>query len=385
MNSILIFRTHLLRPSETFIRSQAEAMSRFQPYFVGWRKVNGLQVPSDSCWVANTGGLLGRIQEFRFRFRGPGSSCLSSLRKTRPRLVHAHFGPDACEAMPLASQLGLPLVVTFHGYDATVDDVGLQRGRFGSKFVGLRPQLQAQGALFIAVSEFIRKRLLKLGFPRERIVVHYIGVDTEAFRPNESVERLPVVLFVARLVEKKGCSFLLKAMALVRVVVPNVELVIIGDGPESQQLKREADTLLPGVQFLGAQPPHVVKQWMQRAAVFCVPSITATNGDSEGFGLVFAEAQACGTPVVSFSSGGIPEAVAHGEAGFLACEGDSRMLADYILLLLTNKELWREFSQSGRRRMLTYFDLKKQTARLEEIYDRVIASAPDRDPCEGRE
>jgi glycosyltransferase involved in cell wall biosynthesis len=61
------------------------------------------------------------------------------------------------------------------------------------------------------------------------------------------------------------------------------------------------------------------------------------------------------------------------------------MLADYILLLLTNKELWREFSQSGRRRMLTYFDLKKQTARLEEIYDRVIASAPDRDPCEGRE
>jgi glycosyltransferase involved in cell wall biosynthesis len=159
--------------------------------------------------------------------------------------------------------------------------------------VGLRPQLQAQGALFIAVSEFIRKRLLKLGFPRERIVVHYIGVDTEAFRPNESVERLPVVLFVARLVEKKGCSFLLKAMALVRVVVPNVELVIIGDGPESQQLKREADTLLPGVQFLGAQPPHVVKQWMQRAAVFCVPSITATNGDSEGFGLVFAEAQAC--------------------------------------------------------------------------------------------
>ena len=66
MNSVLIFRTHLLRPSETFIRGQAAAMRRFNPFFVGWKRVSGLDLPSNSSWVANEGGLSGRLREFNF-------------------------------------------------------------------------------------------------------------------------------------------------------------------------------------------------------------------------------------------------------------------------------------------------------------------------------
>jgi len=118
-----------------------------------------------------------------------------------------------------------------------------------------------------------------------------------------------------------------------------------------------------------------VRLWMQQAKIFCVPSITAKSGDSEGFGLVFAEAQAMGLPVVSFASGGIPEAIAHGETGFLAAEQDSEKLVAYILSLLEDQELWQKFSQKGQERVRTLFNLHHQTRALESIYlNKVLQS-----------
>jgi len=96
----------------------------------------------------------------------------------------------------------------------------------------------------------------------------------------------------------------------------------------------------------------------------------------EGFGMVFAEAQAMGLPVVSFSSGGIPEAVADGETGLLATESDSKRLAACILRLLEDEELWQRFSQKGQERVRTIFNLKEQTRALESIYEhRVLGKA----------
>lgn len=378
MTTALIFRTELLARSETFIRSQAEALRTYRPFYVGWRRVNGLEISTDASWAANEGGLAGRFREGSFRLFGPNRGCVSLLRTLSPGFVHAHFGLDACAAMLLAKRLGVPLVVTFHGYDVTVEDGTMRQWRTGRKFLAQRSELASTGALFIAVSEFIRRRLLELGFPEDRIVVHYIGVDTKKFSAPENNLREPVVLFVARLVEKKGCSFLLRAMVQVKGRFPSARLVVIGDGPERNSLEKQAFQILPDAEFLGPQPPEVVRSWMTRASVFCVPSVTANNGDTEGFGIVFAEAQACGTPVVSFSTGGIPEAVAHGETGFLALEFDWQMLAAYIFLLLSNRDLWMRFSTAGRLRVETLFDLHRQTALLEDLYDQVSS------PCVSR-
>lgn len=89
--------------------------------------------------------------------------------------------------------------------------------------------------------------------------------------------------------------------------------------------------------------------------------------------MVFAEAQAMGLPVVSYASGGIPEAVAHGETGLLAPEGDHEMLANHLLELFRNTEMWNSFSRDGRQRVERHFDLKRQTAALEQIYSEVSA------------
>jgi glycosyltransferase involved in cell wall biosynthesis len=374
MPTALVFRTRLLPYSETFIRSQADAMKRYRPFYVGFRKVGGFSVPAKSSWIANDGGVAGLLRELRIRWLGPHHGDGRQLGALRPAVLHAHFGPDACEALPWASMLNIPLIATFHGYDATLSDKGFQRTRDGRSYLRKREKLNSQATQFIAVSEFIRGKLVERGLPAERIAVHYIGVDVDRFERTEFEVRRRQVLFTGRLVKKKGCSHLIDAMAIVQAQFPDVELVVIGDGDQREDLEKKASRSLQKYRFLGAQSPMVVMEEMQTSLVFCVPSVTAPDGDAEGFGIVFAEAQACGLPVVSFASGGIPEAVGHGESGFLAPEGDWRQLADYICSLIRNRELWEQFSQAGRKRVETQFDLRRQTMRLEQLYERVTTN-----------
>jgi glycosyltransferase involved in cell wall biosynthesis len=135
-------------------------------------------------------------------------------------------------------------------------------------------------------------------------------------------------------------------------------------------------SLLPGHHlFLGAQPTSVVHSWLRRAKVFSVPSVTAANGDAEGLGMVFCEAQAMGVPVVSFASGGISEAVLHESTGYLMPERDERRLAEKISLLLQDQALWSKMSLRGREHMAGKFDLTAQTGILEARFDEVIAAA----------
>ena len=214
------------------------------------------------------------------------------------------------------------------------------------------------------------------GFASEKIALHYTGIDTGFFHPDDSVVREPLVLFVVRLTEKKGCEYLIRAMAEIQLVEPDVDLVLIGDGPLRPSLERMAQTRLRKFQFLGAQPPEIVRKWMNRARVFSVPSVRAVSGDGEGFGMVFAEAQAMKLPVASFDSGGIPEAVAHGETGLLASERDCRALAQNILLLLQNDALWQRMSVAGHLRVRSLFNLRTQTPLLESLYHRVLGWPP---------
>ena len=158
--------------------------------------------------------------------------------------------------------------------------------------------------------------------------------------------------------------------------MPMTHLVIIGDGPLRNELEGEAAQLLSGrYTFLGAQSPAIVHAWLQQAMVFCVPSVTAANGDSEGLGMVFCEAQAMGVPVVSFASGGIPEAVIHGVTGVLLPEKDRIGLAQAICRLLKNRDRWAEMSKQGQRRIRQNFNLSLQTAILENKYEEVIAAS----------
>jgi colanic acid/amylovoran biosynthesis glycosyltransferase len=375
---VLIYRSQLLPPSETFIQSQTAFMRDFRPYFVGRSRVPGIELPDDSLWVANQGGRLGRLAELRFRIIGPSSDLMKRMRMLSPKIVHGHFGPDSCEVIPLATRLHIPLIATFHGFDATLTDAALRTTRQGRRYLRELPRLRARAELFVAVSGFIAGRLKQRGFPGDRIRVHYIGVDTEKFRPRACTIRERQVLFVGRLVEKKGVALLIKAMELVQSELPDVELVIVGDGNERQVLESQARRSLKKFRFVGREPSAVVREWMQKAALLCVPSITASDGDAEGLPITLYEAQASGLPVVAFSSAGIPEAVAHEKTGMLAPEGDWRQLSAYLVLLLNNPDLRLDYSRAARRQAEEKFNVRKQSASLERLYEEIIDRCAER-------
>jgi len=370
---VVIFRIQLLPRSETFIVKQAAAMRRFEPYFVGWRRVAGLEVPEYKSWTADDGGLWGRLRELRFRYLGPTSGEIAKLRMQSPRLVYAHFALDGYAAMRLAKKLRVPLVTALHGYDVTMSDEAIGTTRLGREYLKGRTKLQKEGALFVACSAYVRSRAIECGYPADRTIVRYIGVDITRFEPPPTRRHEQVVLFVGRLVEKKGCGDLIEAMAEVQRRCAEAELIVIGDGPLRASCEALAVARHVRCRFLGAQSAAVVQEWMARATVFCVPSVVAASGDAEGFGIVFIEAQAMGLPVVSTRSGGIPEAVDDGHTGLLVAEGDQQALAEAILRLLRDDELWQRFSIAGRKRVLEHFNLARQTQRLEDVFEDLLS------------
>lgn len=372
--NVLFFNGRLLPPSETFIRAQGEGLERYVPYYVGSKQVNGLPLPEDRTFVVNTGGPLGLAKEFVFKQYGFAPGFYKDLATLKPAFLHAHFGICGALALPLVRVLKIPMVLTAYGIDVTMKDELARKASLSHRVYFQRlEQLKQTPCIIIAISEFIKSKLLEKGFPENKILIHRIGVDTQIFQSDPSVERKPVVLFVGRLVEKKGCEYLIRAMAKVQASRPDIELVLIGDGPLRNDLETLAAGQLRKYRFLGVQPPEMVKQWMSQATIFSVPSITAESGDTEGLGVVFAEAQAMGTPVVSSLSGGIPEVVFDGNTGFLAAEKDWESLARHITILLDDPELWQRFSIAGQQRIQKMYDQTQLCREQEEIYDLVMS------------
>ncbi|MEM1253132.1 MAG: glycosyltransferase [Cyanobacteria bacterium P01_H01_bin.21] len=375
--TVLIYRDQLLPYSETFIPAQAGCLSRYGGVYVGSSRLTD-NLPAQKTIVLGEHAVPSRFWKGLYKFGGViHPHWIDILKRYRPMLVHAHFGSDGGLVLPLCQRLNVPLVVTFHGYDATWETPGWTTVRsqgdfFRALLLRKRDRALAVAHQIIAVSEFIRDQLLSRGAPAHRVSVHYIGIDRQRFCPRIEPVREPIVLFVGRLVEKKGGDYLVQAMAAVQRQLPTVQLVIVGDGPLRSHLQTLANQLAVRVQFLGKQPPDQVRHWMNRAQVFCGPSIVARSGDAEGFGMVFAEAQAMGLPVVSFSTGGIPEAVIHGETGLLAPEKDTAQLAKNLICLLEDAELRQRFAQAGQAHVAKKFDLKKNTRQLECIYDDVV-------------
>lgn len=370
---VLIYRNHLLRGSETFIQSQANALQEFDPFYVGFKTVSKIEMPSEKMVTVHRSHSLRKSEIIRYQLCSKHQHFFREVAKEKPILVHAHFGPDGVKAMPLASYLQIPLVVTFHGFDVTLKPSIAQFSSYSYFMYLLKIQkLQKTASKLIAVSKFIKQKMILRGFPSEKICVHYIGIDTKKFFSTPALNRSPVVLFVGRLTEVKGCSFLIKAMAEVQAVFPEYELVIIGEGSLRQPLEKLASRKLKKFRFLGFQPQNVVREWMNKSKIFCVPSHKAFSGHEEAFGTVFLEAQAMGLPVVSCYSGGISEAVEHEKTGFLAPEKNFKMLAVYILKLIEDQSVWNRFSTNAIERVRSNFNIQQQTKKLERLYNEVI-------------
>ena len=373
MRRILIYRTELLAASETFIVGQTASLKRYSPWFAGLqREPQGLALDHARVLALTTeNGLRDKLARRAYLRAGLAPQFHRGLRNIRPSLIHAHFAPDGAGALTLLQHLKVPLIVTLHGYDVTADDDTLRRTLHGRAYLRRRTALLHKTSLFVCVSEHIRQRALDRGFPPEKLAVLRIGIELP--RIDSTGEREQIVLFVGRMVEKKGCIHLLRAMEIVEARMPAARLVLLGDGPLRQELEREAKARLRNAIFLGMRPHREVHRWMQRAQVLAAPSIVARNGDSEGLPTVLCEAQALGLPIVSFRGPGVDEAVVADQTALVAPQGDEQALGEAILRLLSDRTLQKNLAAAGQKRAAEHFDIHRQTALLEEKYDEIVS------------
>jgi len=313
MKKVIIFRNDLLLRSETFIKEQARFLHHWKPVLVGYDQVKDGLDPGSLEVKIIPGAAAKTFGRYALRLRQmlgrPHQPTVEALRTIEAQLVHAHFGTDATDVWPSVKALGLPMVVTLHGYDINIHRQWWESGHGGIHRRAYPRRLLKMGqepaVHFIAVSHAIKRRAIQYGISEDKITVCYIGVDTERFKPGGLPldQRGKRILFVGRMVEKKAPLLLIRAFAEVLKQVPDAELAMIGDGPLLQQAIQLAGALDVHVEFMGAQGSDVVLQQLQLASVFCLPSIMAENGDAEGLPISIFEAVSCGVPVVTSARG----------------------------------------------------------------------------------
>lgn len=331
--------------------------------------------------VALKGGSNGRAllkRSLDYKRYGPlaasGDLLFSALSIEQPReydILHCQFAPNALRGLFLrdAGLLSGRLITSFHGYGINTYPVRYGKDVYRSLF--------SEGDLFMANTQFIADRAASLGCPRDRLVQHPMGVDLHRFEFRARDQReIDVIRIVAtgRLVEVKGFEFLIRAVREVHARRPNVRLEILGDGPLRRDLMSLAAELGLSeiVEFAGGVNPEEVRARYAKADLFAMAGVRAEDGAEEGQGVVFAEAQACGLPVVATRTGGISEAILDGESGFLVEERDVDALAERIEWLVAHPESRATMGQAGRRHVEATYDLARLNDELEALYFKTL-------------
>lgn len=365
MKKIVIFREQILGTSETFILKQIQFIKKYYAHLVGLTNANKLDLSTINHTSVDE---YSKAQVLLYKAFGICPTLSKIFKSIQPSLIHIHMGEDAARFLNFRKKINIPTIVTFHGVDAVTSDEWKMKRRnlYNWYYVLNKKKVIRTFDCFIAVSNFVKQNMIRQGFPENKIKVLYTGIDTKTFCSNEDIKREPIVLFIGRLTEQKGCDYLIKAMRIVNQEIPNAKLYIIGDGPERLSLEELSSDIKVNCTFLGAQKEVKVKEMLSRAQVFCCPSF------SEGLGMVFLEAQAMGVPVVSFDSGGIPEAVITNKTGLLYPEKDILGIAQGIIKFLTDSKSWEEYSRNGIEHVKKNFDIEKQSILLENIYSEVL-------------
>lgn len=367
---VVVWRDVWLPPSETFILNQISALDRWRPLLLGLRTVPDSlpMVPARSPFGDGMARRIARktssLLSYRLVYDG-------LIRQARARLIHAHFGPDAVTVLPIARRLGLPLVVTFHGFDAT-SAPHLPNG-VGERYRSSLAPVFEYSAQLIAVSEYIADRLRRLGAPASKICVAPIGIPVDVLSPRS--EPRSGITFVGRLTPIKGVADLIEAVSrMPKALLAGQPLRIVGYGPEEDSLRKQAVRSGLSVDFMGRQGSGFIAELLSRSSIFCAPSRTTAEGAAEGFGIVNLEAALHGLPVVAYHSGGVPEAVIDGRTGLLAPDGDVDQLTCNLMRLLANPQESASMGAAGRQRVLDQFDIRIRNTALEDIYDKVAAA-----------
>lgn len=371
------FRHTWFAPTETFLHTTISACRATRPLLVGYARGDATAFPHEgpAVFLYPTGSWRERVVRLRQRLLGPRGhtrferrATFEALREAEASVLHAHFGDTGVALLGIRRRTALPLVTTFYGHDASArSDDPVWRAELAELF--------AEGTLFLVEGPHLRRRLVELGCPADKVAIQRIAIRTRRYpfrqrRPKPRGE--PVRLFFcARFREKKGLAYALEALACARARHPDVVLRVAGDGPLRADVESRIARLglAPHVQLINMISQAQMLEEMDAADLFVQPSVTATNGDSEGGApTTVLEAQACGLPVLTTRHADIPYVVREGESALLSAERDVEGLARNLLALVREPERWATMGAAGRAHVERFHEAEREVVPLEARY-----------------
>ncbi len=282
------------------------------------------------------------------------------LRSRRIDHLHNHFADSSCTVSMLAATLaGIQFSFTLHG-----------------PYIFFEPyrwklDLKIQQALFVVcISYYCRSQAMLFSKPEEWSKLHIIhcGIDLNRYQPVTHQPGQKRLLYVGRLSAAKGVPILLQAIAAIAKQHPDLQLTIVGDGPDRQSLELQASQLgiSNRLKFVGYQSQEAVCQYLQNCDIFVLPSF------AEGLPVVLMEAMATGIPVIATAIAAISELVEDGINGYLVPPGAVEPLAQRLDQLLSDSQLRQTLGQAGRIRVEQAFNLYQEVDSLKRLMGLMI-------------
>jgi teichuronic acid biosynthesis glycosyltransferase TuaC len=288
-------------------------------------------------------------------------------------IIHSHFADHAGFAGVITSKmLRKPFVLTAHGYDVYYNKkLGYGLGshlltRFLTRFI-----LKMPDRITVA-SEALKRHLKTWNVDPKRVEIISNGINLDCVKNNISPPKrfkdCQVVLTVTRLIPLKNVEYVLEAMPYVVEKFPDVQYIVVGDGPEREKLERIADKrgLANNVKFVGELKHNELPRYYSMADVFVLPSV------HEGFGIVKLEAFAFGVPVIVTDGGGAVEGVSHWENGFIVPLNQPKKLAEAIITILSNLELKESMGRRGKEIVMKEYLWEHNVKKVTEMYKGLL-------------
>lgn len=294
--------------------------------------------------------------------------CLGKLEKYK--VIHCHMGMIANKFFIIKEILNLDskVIVTFYGQDSSK--------YIKNKGISAYDRLKSQSSYILTMTQEMRERFIKLGFPVEKLLVHYTAIKPDNYSFQQKFYKRHdclKIVSVGRFVEKKGFDDLLRAVKIVIEKYKNIELNIIGGGDDIEYnnniYKIAKDLGLDNyVNFKGLLPHKEILEFFKESHLMVQLSKTASDGDTDDLPFILLEGQISGLPIVTTNHVGIPEGVSNGVTGFVVREGDYREAARKILFFIENPHSVEEFSCNAYKFIFENFKFDEFNKKVINLY-----------------
>ncbi|WP_200387901.1 glycosyltransferase [Thiocapsa imhoffii] len=357
--------------SETFIKAHRELLDADVRYYS-----DGFIPRVLDCQGPLSSNALPWLLRQRLRRRLYGSqlsldelALLDSFDQQKVDVVLAEYGMTGAALVPVCRRAGLPLIVHFHGRDATVQSIlDSHRDSYAVLF--------EYASAVVAVSRDMEKRLIALGCPKDKLIYNPYGPRDEFFEIKPRNSASPMFIAVGRFVDKKAPFNILFAFKRVLERHVNARLVMVGTGPLwfACQVLTERLQLQHAVSLPGAVEPARVRDLFAGALAFVQHSVTGPDGDMEGTPVAVLEAGAAGLPIIATRHAGIADVVVEGETGYLVDEHDVDGMAADMSRLLEQPGLAHKMGTAGRLRIREKFTMARHIGCLDQCIIDVIGN-----------